>query len=550
MKFLMTLALALNSFAATISVKTYGAVGDGVTDDTAAIRKASNACSGGRTLLFPAGTYKLSGTVRIQSNCSYTGQGFPILLGYQGTGRGGYQLFELNGNNGRAQNVTITGLIFDGGGIFLNETSGDFQQTINNITIRNNIFRNIINSNINSGVFQAAIFEEGGTLTNSSIDHNLFSHIADGGRLDAGYTGSLTSPTGCCIYSNKYGMQIHSAAHSNFNNNVFDWIAGNGIHLGELEQLFDHSGINVQNNIFTRMHRNMVEIQLWQAFKTVVSGNVAGHIEWAFISTGGASFASDGTVLFQNNLWDGWNDLAADPPPAGGVPNPNGLGYCNEIWGTNSVSDGTTCTGISGKPGLSFFAAGEDIGHHEWHVPGTTRTFADNITIKNGLYCGSFVWGTFGQETPAAPYPVTTLTNNSTPASCAGLFPTPPHGLTTTPVTAGVNLAWTASTDNSGIASYNIYRNGDKIAGATGLTYQDTGVTGGNVYWYNVQAVDKAGKVGAASDPALVTGCWHSGPPNASTAAASSHVYNYRRDLGRQDGHDCGDRVPYPISIH
>ena len=51
-----------------VSVKDFGAVGDGVTDDTAAIQAALDAVSGG-TVFFPFGTYYMTGTVNVDSNC-------------------------------------------------------------------------------------------------------------------------------------------------------------------------------------------------------------------------------------------------------------------------------------------------------------------------------------------------------------------------------------------------------------------------------------------------------------------------------------------------
>ena len=51
-------------FSETISVKDYGAVGDGVTDDTVAIQATIDAVSRG-TILFPQGTYKVTSTINI-----------------------------------------------------------------------------------------------------------------------------------------------------------------------------------------------------------------------------------------------------------------------------------------------------------------------------------------------------------------------------------------------------------------------------------------------------------------------------------------------------
>ena len=62
----------------TVSVKDFGAVGDGVTDDTAAIQAAIDGVSAGTTILFPAGTYSITSQLLV------SGKGQLTLLGERG----------------------------------------------------------------------------------------------------------------------------------------------------------------------------------------------------------------------------------------------------------------------------------------------------------------------------------------------------------------------------------------------------------------------------------------------------------------------------------
>jgi hypothetical protein len=54
-----------NRFADVVNVKDFGAVGNGVADDTAAIQAAINS-NPGKTIYFPAGTYLVSSTIRVK----------------------------------------------------------------------------------------------------------------------------------------------------------------------------------------------------------------------------------------------------------------------------------------------------------------------------------------------------------------------------------------------------------------------------------------------------------------------------------------------------
>ena len=70
-----------------------------------------------------------------------------------------------------------------------------------------------------------------------------------------------------------------------------------------------------------------------------------------------------------------------------------------------------------------------------------------------------------------------------------------------------VNLSWTLSSDNVGVAGYRIFRDGVQVALTTSVaSYTDTGLVGLTSYSYTVSAYDFAGNASAQSfPPTLVT---------------------------------------------
>lgn len=68
-------SFAQEVFRPTVNVRDYGAVGDGVVNDTAAIQRAEDAVAaqGGGVVWVPAGTYKAAG-IRLDSNVEITGE--------------------------------------------------------------------------------------------------------------------------------------------------------------------------------------------------------------------------------------------------------------------------------------------------------------------------------------------------------------------------------------------------------------------------------------------------------------------------------------------
>jgi hypothetical protein len=78
--------------------------------------------------------------------------------------------------------------------------------------------------------------------------------------------------------------------------------------------------------------------------------------------------------------------------------------------------------------------------------------------------------------------------------------PSVPTNLAANAVSASqVNLAWSASTDNVGVAGYRVFRNGSQIATPAGTAYANTNLAASTPYTYAVAAFDAAGNVSAAS---------------------------------------------------
>ena len=101
--------------------------------------------------------------------------------------------------------------------------------------------------------------------------------------------------------------------------------------------------------------------------------------------------------------------------------------------------------------------------------------------------------------------------------------PTTPTNVKATALNSNqVQVTWSLSTDNVGVTSYDILRGAKVIGTAAGTTYLDDTVSPSTPYSYTVEALDAAGNVSAASDPATVTTPPASaGPPVISQVAAS-----------------------------
>ncbi len=107
--------------------------------------------------------------------------------------------------------------------------------------------------------------------------------------------------------------------------------------------------------------------------------------------------------------------------------------------------------------------------------------------------------------------------------------PTAPSGLSASTAVGSVTLSWAASSDNVGVARYNLHRSqtagftpatGNRVAQPTGTSYTDSGLAAGT-YYYRVTAEDAAGNVSAPS-PQLTAVVPADQPPTVSVTAPAT----------------------------
>jgi chitodextrinase len=105
--------------------------------------------------------------------------------------------------------------------------------------------------------------------------------------------------------------------------------------------------------------------------------------------------------------------------------------------------------------------------------------------------------------------------------------PSTPANLSATVISPSqINLSWSASTDNVGVASYEVFRNGSQITTTTQTSFSDTTVVPGVQYTYAVAAMDAAGNTSSQSVPVTIatSSGTDSTPPSIPTNLQSSNV--------------------------
>jgi fibronectin type III domain protein/uncharacterized protein DUF4124 len=234
---------------------------------------------------------------------------------------------------------------------------------------------------------------------------------------------------------------------------------------------------------------------------------------------GGASSRGGGGGGASSGGGGGGTSGAAGATTAGGGTSPSGGAPTagsgtSTSGGTTTGSSGTSTAGATTPSGGSTSTAGATTpsGGSTSTAGATTpsggsTSTAGATTPSGGGTSTAGATTSSGGSTSTAGGTSTTTAGSTTPAPGDTTPPSTPTGLTASEITpTSLIISWDAATDNVGVVSSRIYRNGTLIvAAATSRTIPITGLSPDSSYDFTIAAVDGAGNASPQSAPLTVT---------------------------------------------
>ena len=258
-----------NKLQEAVSVKDFGAVGNGVADDTVAIQAAINSITRG-TVFFPAGTYKTSANLALRSNVNMQGANAKITYTASWADYGVF----FKGNT--VSNIEITGFIFDGLGTFSSNTfpnpygggnSVGFTNGQVGVQISNGSTNVKVHHNTFTGLGRGVLFAD---TTNNEITNNTFLNLGVvavyaervtystiNNNIIRGVLGNLTVAGDTNLANSKYadGVYLYDVQQVTVDDNVIENIIRIGVVLeGASPPVNVNTGVVVSNNTIKNMN--------------------------------------------------------------------------------------------------------------------------------------------------------------------------------------------------------------------------------------------------------------------------------------------------------
>jgi hypothetical protein len=276
----------------SFNVKMYGAEGNGIADDTAAITAAFVAAAAGGRILFPTGIYLIDPVSfftaysatnyyvgLLKDNMVIEGQGdVTIKLIDHWSTVGTPKEMICFGTNAEVSNVTVRGITFDfnaaeqsvNNQVWHHAAIGAWGASgkINNLVIEDNTFQNILGSNViltggNDGIGKKALIRANQFIDNGSgtTDHSTIYSMSEDTLIEGNrfYNSSMPTVT-------RNAFELHAARSKAINNSAYN---------------FTQLGIIVENtiesNYASEISGNTAYIDGWGIWIWTGLGITGGH---------------------------------------------------------------------------------------------------------------------------------------------------------------------------------------------------------------------------------------------------------------------------------
>jgi polygalacturonase len=316
---------------APVNVVDFGATGDGITDDTAAIQSAINrAATTNSSVFFPAGTYLIQGTLTAGTLAVLYGEGIDKTILKKKSASTGH-ILDILGTT-QKYDVDISGMTFDVNGI----DSGIVAEYVTNFSVRNCKFKTMALWGVHVGVQNGAdaiirntrvilencIFENGLSTYEHFLIYNAQDVIVSGCSFKTG-----ASAIGIGIYQNLERITIQNSFFA-ISIGLYYSVSTNNINITDCDFSQCTSGVqganqsdngafgatSVNNLVIEgcRFRANTTGLQLGAVQNATVAGSIFdfNKQQALFIDDGNSPVASQSVninivdCVFQNNNFD------------------------------------------------------------------------------------------------------------------------------------------------------------------------------------------------------------------------------------------------------